>query len=151
MLKTILVEAKEQEEKYYNLRHKPMSFKIGDWVMLRSTSISTLRPKAKLDHRYLGPFKIIDAWGKQTYKLALTPQYRGIHPVFHVSLLEPYHARDGIIPTTEPILIDSEERWEVKDIIDNNITVKYQQQQHRHQIGNLRTFALRLTLKILII
>ncbi|OJD09639.1 hypothetical protein ACJ73_10172 [Blastomyces percursus] len=58
---------------------------------------------------------------KQTYKLALTPQYRGIHPVFHVSLLEPYHARDRIIPTTEPILIDSEERWEVKDIIDKRL------------------------------
>ncbi|EDN10942.1 predicted protein [Histoplasma mississippiense (nom. inval.)] len=117
-IRECLEAAKAAEKKYYDQRHIPKSFKIGDWVMLRAKNISTLRPSPKLDHRFLGPFQIIDIRGTQAYKLKLTPQYKGIHPVFHVSLLEPYHARDGQIPQPEPIIIDAQEEWEVEAILD---------------------------------
>ncbi|QSS59511.1 hypothetical protein I7I51_08946 [Histoplasma capsulatum] len=117
-IRECLEAAKAAEKKYYDQRHIPKSFKIGDWVMLRAKNISTLRPSPKLDHRFLGPFQIIDIRGTQAYKLKLTPQYKGIHPVFHVSLLEPYHARDGQIPQAEPIIIDAQEEWEVEAILD---------------------------------
>ena len=63
----------------------------------------------------------MDAWGKQSYKLKLTPQYHSIHPVFHVSLLEPYHARDGEIPSSDPVLVVGEEEWEVEKILDHEV------------------------------
>ncbi|OJD25597.1 hypothetical protein ACJ73_03034 [Blastomyces percursus] len=117
-LHSSILYAKDAEKKYYDQCHIPKTFSIGDWVMLRSKNITTLRPSRKLDHRFLGPFQIIDIRGKQAYKLRLTPQYRGIHPVFHVSLLEPYHARDGKIPEAQPILISAQEEWEVESILD---------------------------------
>lgn len=41
----------------------------------------------KLEHKYLGPCEILEAVGKQAYKLKLPAKWR-IHPAFHVSLLE---------------------------------------------------------------
>ena len=47
-----------------------------------------------------------------------------IHPVFHISLLEPY--KPSTIPgrTREPpppIVIDNEEEWEVEEILDSEL------------------------------
>jgi hypothetical protein len=36
----------------------------------------------------MGPVNVLQAEGKRSYKLELPPQMK-IHPVFHVSLLEP--------------------------------------------------------------
>ncbi len=116
-LSETLAAARDAQKQQYDKKHKPMSFKIGDEVMLRAKNIRLLRPSRKLDHRQLGPFPIIDAWGKQAYKLRLTPQYRAIHPVFHVSLLEPYHRREGEPERQGPILVDGEEEWVVEKIL----------------------------------
>jgi hypothetical protein len=116
-LEGTLVKAVEAQKRYYDRKHEPMMFRIGDMVMLRAKNIRTIRPNRKLDHRQLGPFKIIDAWGKQAYKLSLPPQYKDIHPVFHVSLLEPYHARDGQPTPPGPVLLEGEEAWLVESIL----------------------------------
>jgi len=42
------------------------------------------------------------------YKLRLVPRHRDIHPVFHVSLLEPYYARGGRPLPPDTIIIDGE-------------------------------------------
>ena len=64
-------------------------FKAGDLVMLDRRNIQTKRPMNKLDHKKIGPFKVKKTVGKRAYQLELPPQMK-IHPVFHVSLLEPY-------------------------------------------------------------
>jgi hypothetical protein len=47
-----------------------------------------------------------------------------IHPVFHVSLLEPVRG-DPVpgqrLPPPEPIIIDREPKYEVEDVIDSRI------------------------------
>ncbi len=60
----------------------------GGMVYLLRRNIKTKRPSDKLDHTKLGPFKIRDKLGPVTYRLELPKKMR-IHPVFHVSLLEP--------------------------------------------------------------
>ena len=50
--------------------------------------MKTKRPSTKLDYTKLGPLKIDEVIGKVNYKLKL-PEDMRIHPVFHVSLLEP--------------------------------------------------------------
>ncbi|MBW0497930.1 hypothetical protein O181_037645 [Austropuccinia psidii MF-1] len=52
----------------------------------------------------------------------LPPQWKSIHPVFHISLLEPI--KTSIIPNRHqepppPIIIEEEEEWEVSQILDS--------------------------------
>lgn len=56
--------------------------------MLDTRHIKTTRPKKKLDDKYWGPLRVAAKVGSQAYKLDL-PIDSQIHPVFHVSLLEP--------------------------------------------------------------
>ena len=84
-----------------------------------------MRPSRKLDVRRLGPFRILKTVGesKLAFRLELPPQMR-IHPVFHIRLLEPYHAntiegRTQLPP--QPEIIDREPEYEVREILDSRI------------------------------
>ena len=57
--------------------------------MLNAKNIRTKRPSKKLAPKLYGPFKILEQRGELAYKLEISDQWK-IHPVFHVSLLEPY-------------------------------------------------------------
>src|SRR5437667_418806 len=112
--------AGEYQTKYYNQRHKPRHFNVGDEVLLSSKNIRLARPSKKLDNHFLGPFKILEVVGKQAYCLELAQTYNRIHPVFHVSLLEPYQRHAGEEPSIPPpaILLPDGEEWEVEKILD---------------------------------
>ena len=107
------------QEKYYNKRHTPKKFNVGDKVILLAKNLSQLRPNKKLADQYLGPFEVDSLVGShgQAYRLKLPPTYK-IHPVFHVSLLEEFHQRPGSKPI-EPaeIGVDGEAEWEVEAIL----------------------------------
>jgi hypothetical protein len=62
--------------------------KKGDKVYLLTKNLKTRRPTKKLDQVKVGPFLIEEQRGPQNYRLQL-PKDAKIHPVFHVSLLEP--------------------------------------------------------------
>ena len=116
----LLQDAREKQKYYYNRHRQPRTFKIGDWVTVNAKNISTVRPSPKLEHRRIGPFQIIHAWGKQAYHLQLTPRYARLHHVFHFEYLEPYHSRDSTFPAPEGELIDGELQFEVK-ILDKRV------------------------------
>ena len=77
--------------KQYNKHHINKSFRISDEVYLWVKNIKTIRLNVKLDHQQLGPFTIINIVEKQSYKLQLPLLYRQLHPIFHISLLEPHY------------------------------------------------------------
>ena len=58
------------------------------WLLRRN--IKSTRPSDKLDHRRLGPFPISRKISPLAYELQLPSYLSRLHPVFHVSLLEPY-------------------------------------------------------------
>jgi hypothetical protein len=61
--------------------------------------------------RWLGPFPVVDKIGNVAYRLELPANMR-VHPVFHVSLLKPYHADFGEgkeQPPPPPVVVDGEE------------------------------------------
>ena len=56
--------------------------------------------------------------GQVAYKLELPPTMSRVHPVFHVSLLEPFYARKSFKPLPPPIEIEDEYEYEVEAIMD---------------------------------
>jgi hypothetical protein len=103
--------------KYYDRKHKERTYAVGERVMLSTKNIRMRKASKKLTDRYVGPFTILEAIGKNAYRLDLPKSYGRIHPTFHVSLLERYQRRDGV-QTPEPIEIDGDEEWEVDHILD---------------------------------
>ncbi|MBW0533534.1 hypothetical protein O181_073249 [Austropuccinia psidii MF-1] len=77
--------------KKYADRNRAISpeFQPGDKVWLASTNIKTTRPTKKLSERWLGPFEVLKKIGSHEYHLKLPQQWKSVHPIFHVSLLEP--------------------------------------------------------------
>ena len=91
----------QQAAIYYNRKHSVgPELKEGDKVYLLRTNVKTKRPSDKLDYKKLGPFKIDKKIGSVNYKLKL-PKTMEIHPVFHVSLLEPAPPGTPATPVTE--------------------------------------------------
>lgn len=115
--------AQETQEHYYNQRVEPQpALRPGDRVWLLRKHIKTTRPSTKLDAKKLGPFKILQAVGTRSFKLELPTSMSRLHPVFHVSLLEPYHENtipDRVAPPPPPVEIDGEMEWEVEAILDS--------------------------------
>jgi hypothetical protein len=120
---------KEAQSKYkdnYDVKRKDKPpFKVGDMVWLLRRNIKTTRPSAKLDFKRLGPYRISTIVGESqlAYKLELPTSMR-IHPVFHVSLLEPYRTNTipgRVQPPPPPIEVEGEEEFEVEEILDSRI------------------------------
>jgi len=97
--------------------------KVGDQVMLNAKNIRTKRPSKKLSPKLYGPFKIREQRCKRAFKLEISPRWK-IHPVFHVSLLEPYRTSvrdEREQPPREPEDIDGDLEWEMEKIIKSEI------------------------------
>jgi hypothetical protein len=122
-LKRTLEEAQRSQAKHYDRRRaaRTPEFRPGSKVWLRATNIRTERPSAKLDDKKLGPFTITHEVGTLARRLALPPSMK-IHPVFHISLLEPYKELESDRPVREeprPTVVDGEEEWEVDEVVDS--------------------------------
>lgn len=85
-LKVNLTESQELQTIYHNKHVKERRYRHRESVCLSGKHITTKR-NPKLEHKYLGPFEILEAVERQAYKLKLPAKWR-IHPVFHVSFLE---------------------------------------------------------------
>ncbi|MBW0551073.1 hypothetical protein O181_090788 [Austropuccinia psidii MF-1] len=105
-------------------RASPPDFNSGHMVWLSSKNIKSTRPTKKLSERWLGPFIILKEVSTHAYHLKLPSQWKSIHPVFHISLLEP--VKTSKIPNWHqepppPIIIEEEEEWEVSQILDSKL------------------------------
>jgi hypothetical protein len=91
--------------------------KKGDKVYLIRRNIQIKQPNTKLDHKKLGLFKIKKITGLVNYKLVL-PKTINIHPVFHISLLEPVLL--GALPVliTEIELVNPNAEYKVEEVLD---------------------------------
>ena len=97
-------------------------YEIGDKVWLSSKNVTSDRPSKKLDHRRLGPFKILSEVSSHARKLELPLPLKRIHPVFHVSLLEPDHPNPfplRLEPPPAPVLRGDSLEYEVQQVVDS--------------------------------
>ncbi|MBW0580432.1 hypothetical protein O181_120147, partial [Austropuccinia psidii MF-1] len=93
-------------------RESPPVFNPGEMVWLSSKNIKSTRTTKKLSERWLGPFPILKRGSTHAYHLKLPSQWKSIHPVFHISLLEP--VKKSTMPNWHqepppPIIIEEEE------------------------------------------
>ena len=99
------------------------SLTLAQPVWLLRRHIATTRPSSNLDVRRLGPFAIIGPVGNFAYRLRLPPSMK-IHPVFHVSLLEPHVANTfpgRVVPPPLPIQVDGFPEFEVHKVLNSKI------------------------------
>ena len=95
-MRETLILARERMAKYYNrnVSEKEPTFKVGDKVMVNAKNIKTKRKSKKLDYKMRGPFKVKRLIGSYAYELALPYGAGKVHPVYHISLLEPYYRNE---------------------------------------------------------
>lgn len=119
ILKDELKLAQQKMKSYADKSRLEHPFKVGDYVWLLNRNIRSSRPSQKLDHKRLGPFKIIKAINSVTFELELPESYR-IANCFHTSLLEPVSEEylKNMKPSLQPVIIDSHEEYYVDKILD---------------------------------
>jgi hypothetical protein len=84
----------------------------------------------KLHYKLIGPHTILERVCSRAYKLDLPPSIK-LHPVFHISLLEPDKPDSEPIPghlkpPPPPVIIGNEEEWELEEIVNSH--------HYRHRI-----------------
>ena len=102
----------------------PLDFKISDKVFVKSDNICTTQPSKKLTEKFLGPFEILAQVGSISFTLHLPNSMCSIHPVFHVSMLEPSSPNEFPNQTETPpppIIIDGEMEFKISEILDSKI------------------------------
>jgi hypothetical protein len=78
----------------------------------------------ELDYHKLGPFTIMKQINTVAFQFKLLDSMK-IHPMFHVSLLEPYHPSTILGKTQEPtpsIIVNGEQEYEVEEILNSMIS-----------------------------
>src|SRR5882672_10200207 len=124
-LKLSMTEAQKRYQRGADQRRNPPpDFKIGDKVFVRSQFICTTCPSKKLADKFLGPFKTIAHPGAVSFTLQLPDSMQGIHPVFHVSILEPQHHNPFLghdQPPPPPVDVDGKMEFEIKEILDSKV------------------------------
>ena len=119
--------AQKSQALYYDKKTRPIAnLEVGSEVYLNTKNIQTERKSKKLDHKRIGPFKIIQKVGTHAFKLDL-PESMKIHPVFNAALLTPKEIKgledieNRKIEPAPPVIVNGFEEYEVDEILDSRI------------------------------
>ncbi|GKF16259.1 putative reverse transcriptase domain-containing protein [Tanacetum coccineum] len=115
--------ARDRQNSYTNLKHKPMEFQVGDKVMLKVSpwkGVVRFGKRGKLNPRYVRPFKVLANVGVVSYKLELPQELIRVHNMFHVSNLKKCYADEPLVVPLDGLHIDDklhfiEEPVEIRD------------------------------------
>ncbi|MBW0553613.1 hypothetical protein O181_093328 [Austropuccinia psidii MF-1] len=118
-LKTILLERYQQKSNQYIKRE--LEAAINQFKKYADKSRAS---PPDFNSGEMGPFPILKKVITHAYHLKLPSQWKSIHPVFHISHLEP--VKTSTIPNWHqerppPIIIEEEEEWEVLQILDSKL------------------------------
>jgi len=99
-------------------------FKVGDQVYVKAKYFWSTRPSKKLLEKNLGPYTIIAQVGSLSFTLHLPDSMCAVHPVFHVSQLEPAIPNtilDWIQPPLPPVEVDGEPEFKISEILNSKV------------------------------
>ena len=86
--------------------------------MLFTKNLKNARFKKKLFYKFTKFFNIKDVVELQIYRLRLSDQWK-VHFVFHVFLLKLYYTNANIVVSSKMILVNKDEKYEIKNILKN--------------------------------
>ena len=115
-----LIAAQQRQKAYADQRRTEKTFSVGDKVLLSTKYLNIKHGETsrKLLPKWIGPFEVEQVVGPVAYKLKMNPGWR-VHPVFHVSLLEPYRSDGRVQPPPPPIELEGVLEYEVDSILDH--------------------------------
>ena len=132
----MLNESQSDAQKALQRHIKPIkpskTFAPGDKVWLDACNLKIRTPSRKLSPWRYGPFKVLQRISPIAYCIEL-PQTMKIHNVFHIDLLIPHCQTKAYRETycqPPPELIDGEEEYEIKEIIDQHTDKQRQKKQY---------------------
>jgi hypothetical protein len=126
--KRALQAAQARQQASYDAGRKEQEFEVGQQVLLNSVNVKFKQTVGrKLLPKWIGPYRVKRRVGRLAYELDL-PAALPIHPVFHTSLLRPFHSDGRHRPPPPPVDVDGLEEYEVEKLL-----------AHRHS-GRQREF-----------
>ena len=110
--------AQERQKRFADAHRREEELEVGERVLISTKNLNfasqTGRPAAKLDHRWAGPFVVLEKNSAVSYKIDLPANMR-VHPVFHMCVLKRYQeATNERFPGRNPdrpppVIVDEEE------------------------------------------
>jgi hypothetical protein len=99
-----LIATQQRQKVFADQRCVEKVYKVGDKVLLSTKYLNLKHSETnrKLLPTWIGPFEVVQVVGPVAYNLKMNPVW-GVHPVFHISLLEPYRKAAGYKPHHLPL------------------------------------------------
>ena len=99
-------------------------FPIRSWAFVKAQFFCTMCSSKKLADKFLGPYEVIAQPVTHSVTLRLPDNLRAVHPVFHVSMLEPATPNmipNRVQPPPPPVFIDGEPEFEITEILNSKV------------------------------
>jgi hypothetical protein len=120
-----VIAANAYQREYADKKRLPIPFKVGNSVLVSNRYIKPMRPKKKLDWKYVGSGLILAQIRPSLFKVDV-PGLNNVHPVFYASLLEPFMPRGSIphsdTPITNTLRSYGDDVYKVDEILDRRHT-----------------------------
>eukprot|EP00961_Rhodomonas_salina_P284920 3850505-Rhodomonas_salina.1 len=102
-------------------RLQPVTFQVGDKVLLNTEHYNLMLPSHKLAPKWICPLRVEEVRGPNTVRIEIPPRLARIKPLQNVAHLKPYVTRPVHIGPTHipdgPELVNGHEEFVVEDII----------------------------------
>ena len=122
-----IIAARVKQTRAANRKRQTVPFNTGDFVYLSSENISFKKGLArKLLPKFLGPYKVLKDFGNSSFHIELPAHLkrRGVHDVFHSSLLQIHIPNDDrLFPgrmDTQLVGEDEGDEWAVDRILSHH-------------------------------